>query len=661
MSVSRGIFGVNDPVGIRGHIRTDIQVLRGLAVLVVMMYHAGFPLVENGYLGVDIFFVISGFLITRIILADIEKGCFSFREFYFRRARRLLPAAFTVFLFTALASAFFLSSPALWSLLAQLLASMTFMANIFFWQETNYFAGAADLMPLLHIWSLSLEEQFYFVLPLLLVKSGKSFRLKLLLMLAFASLLFCNWLVMHDAPAAFFLLPSRAWELLLGSILATGMMPVVTNKNAGNFLGVFCICLIILALAIDFGHEHPRYNAMAVCFSTFMLIWLNSGFLSCGIHVRAMAKVGDISYSLYLVHWPLMAIARNLWVDGEVPPIIYFMLFAISFPLAVVLYKFIEQPYRLRMQSRRRVLALLLPLMLVAIFLPVAASIYWSMALTQKNWALLRAPNFGFAPACDYKKPFFWNESCSNSEKPDVLVWGDSYAMHLVPGILNAIPGHGLAQATRNSCAPNLHIAQVNEMYNTSWAESCKVFNRSVIEYIRENRVGHVILAARFNRLEGDFLYDDGEVGRVDSEQLFATYAKTLDAVRKAGAEPLIVAPPPVDGSNVGECIERLATGRLFITSNLQSGCRISRPLAEQYQQKLVSLLLELESEKQVKIIWPSAVLCDAGHCEVELDGIPLYRDDGHYSIRGSQVLIPRLGISSVLGSNTLPAVGRDN
>jgi peptidoglycan/LPS O-acetylase OafA/YrhL len=624
--------------------RIDIQALRGIAVLLVMMYHAQFPFISKGYLGVDIFFVLSGFLITRIILKDLNAGQFSFKAFYFRRARRLLPAAYAVFFATSLASAFLLSTPKLLSLVAQLIASLTFTANMLFWFNTNYFAGASELYPLLHVWSLSLEEQFYFVLPFLLFFVATAYRPLFIVFLTIASFLLCYYWVSIDASKAFYLLPSRAWELLFGSVLAASLLPELKAYKYKELLALVSLCVIGVVTTIGVDDTHPRFDALLVCIATVTLLSVQTRLLSTGFHAKALAFIGDISYSLYLIHWPIIAIARNVWIDNDMPFWLYVVLFLSAFPLAYFSYHYIEQPFRhSRHWKVSKLLAILLATLL-AILLPVLASIYLHAQKTTTDWNYLRRVNFGFSAACEYKTDFKWIKPCANTSTPEVVLWGDSYAMHLVSGLLKDSHNIQFVQATRSSCTPNLYMAQINKAYNKDWALSCLSFNQSVIDYIATHNIKYVVMASKLNQFEGNVLYN-ATIKPAEFADIKNTYEKTIEAIRKAGAIPIFVAPPPVNGAEIGECLEKNALNGFYVSKKLLADCKVPKASVVENNRIATRLLKALEKDKIIKVVWPSDYLCNADVCEVSINGVPLYRDYGHYTVRGAELLIPQLSI----------------
>lgn len=211
--------------------RVDIQALRGLAVLLVVFYHAKIGDLAAGYLGVDIFFVISGFLITTLVASGIDRGTFRLRDFYFRRAKRLLPAAYVTFAVTAVLAPWVLNQQELRDFAAQMVGAVTFTGNIVLWQQTGYFSGAAHLKPLLHVWSLAIEEQYYFLLPAALLFIKPTRWLAGAVILAALSFGLCIVGEMLAPSPTFYLLPSRVWELLIGSIGALWVLRGRTNEN----------------------------------------------------------------------------------------------------------------------------------------------------------------------------------------------------------------------------------------------------------------------------------------------------------------------------------------------------------------------------------------------------------------------------------------------
>ncbi|WOI52419.1 acyltransferase family protein [Parvularcula sp. LCG005] len=341
--------------------RLDIDGLRSIAVLPVVLYHAGLGL-PGGFVGVDVFFVISGFLITGIVARDIEEKRFTFANFMERRIRRLFPALFAVLALTTLMAAIVLIPSDFVDYAKSLIATCLYVSNIHFYMEIGYFTEAAHLKPLLHTWSLAVEEQFYLFLPVTMVVLYKFFpkaiRLGVLIVATVLSLLLSIWGTAEHASAAFYLLPTRAWELLLGGLLALGVFPRLGGrKKTAEMIGI--VGLVGLLIANQFystAMPFPSYTALLPVLGTLFIIWSgteNQTLVARGLSWRPLVFIGNISYSLYLWHWPVIVFVRygsnNDMSLGEK----WFCVF-LSVGLAYLSWRFVEQPFRYRKVLAKR-------------------------------------------------------------------------------------------------------------------------------------------------------------------------------------------------------------------------------------------------------------------------------------------------------------------
>ena len=332
--------------------RPDIDGLRALAVLPVVFYHAGFESFSGGYVGVDVFFVISGYLITSIIAREIESDTFSLSHFYERRARRLFPALFTVLAATAVGS-FFLLMP--WELedFGQSLATTAiFSSNFLFFTEAGYFDGPAEMKPLLHTWSLAIEEQYYLLFPAFLfaVRNFLGGRyIGATAGLFIASFVISVWSTYAAPDAAFYLLPSRTWELMLGSLIALGT-PMISKAGLRQFTALLGVALVLTAVFL-FQHDtrFPGLAALVPCIGTALIIIAGMGSQSTAVGKllswKPIVAVGLISYSLYLWHWPVLVLAKHYLLrplDGLEASV----LVGFSLLLAYVSWRFVEKPFR---------------------------------------------------------------------------------------------------------------------------------------------------------------------------------------------------------------------------------------------------------------------------------------------------------------------------
>lgn len=458
--------------------RSDIDGLRALAVGLVVLFHLGLP-VHGGFVGVDVFFVISGYLITSILYGDLERGRYSLLEFYQRRARRILPALLLVLLCSSLAALWLLLPPALRSFGLSLGSTALFVSNFYFWIDTGYFAAAADSRPLLHTWSLAVEEQFYLLFPLLLAALHRHLRPRLrglLALLALASLLYGEWLRAQAPASAFYLLPARAWELLLGSLLALGAVPAVSSRGLREVLGLLGLAGILgSALLYSERTPFPGFSALAPCLGTALLIHSGAARDSLAyrlLSLRPLVFLGLISYSLYLWHWPLIVYyQQGLLGDFGYPQKLALLLVALV--LSTLSWRYVETPFRRldrqRWPARRLLsvsaLALLVTSLIGAGLLwnglpgrfqpPVPAIAAWLEYQPGEQFRSGRCFLTSYQTGLrDYDRAACLAE---DPTKPEVLLIGDSHAAHLWQGLATQLPRIHLQQATASGCLPLRH------------------------------------------------------------------------------------------------------------------------------------------------------------------------------------------------------------
>ena len=646
-------------------IRADIQALRGFAVLVVLFYHANIGFVRGGFLGVDVFFVISGFLITGLIRDGIQGGTFNLWAFYVRRAKRLLPAAYATFLGAALLAPFFLASSEMRDFQRQLVGALTFTANFSLLRQSGYFEGASEFKPLLHIWSLAIEEQYYFLLPITLYCLPRRFWKIATMGVIVASLVFCWLLAQKNPTAAFYLLPTRAWELGIGSYGALlslkGGSPPRWLKSA--FWPVF-VCLLALPFVPEFGH-HPGANALAICVATIVVILRRHPRLAVSPLIGAMGKFGDISYSLYLVHWPLFAFLNNSWLGeagSEHPPFAWRAgLLLLSIALAVVLNRTIEKPLRfMPLSNPIKVLAGSVAASVVV--LSLSAGISRATAPTV-DYAAMRRSNQGLSEKCEFTTAFEAIAECRTSDRPEMMVWGDSYAMHLLAGIARPdLNAGGVVQATRSACGPLLDVASVRRdddtEYDSNWARDCIAFNDSVLAYLQKTSSIKVVVlssllsqyldATHYQLLERKDGAGTYELAETRQELVVKGLKAIIDAVRAAGKKVVIIAPPPQSGLDIGRCTERLQRGLPVLGA--MGGCRINQAAYERTRKPVLDLLDAVSASADVDIIRFDPVLCRSGGCDTSASDIVIYRDSGHLSIQGSAWIAEKMGLVAQIG-----------
>jgi peptidoglycan/LPS O-acetylase OafA/YrhL len=308
--------------------RTEIDGLRALAVLPVISFHAGFDIFSGGFVGVDIFFVISGYLITTIIIKELDNNTFSFKKFYERRARRIFPALIFVILISSIISFIFLTRSELASYFKSVIATLLFFSNLYFYKTTPYFRSESDLEPLLHTWSLSIEEQFYIIFPITLLLFHKFFKRYIFLMFIFgfaASLFICQFLALKTGGTLnFYFTLSRAWELALGAICAyiiiyKNLSFSILIKNQFSIVGIF-----LIVFSIFFFNRQtvfPSFFTLVPTIGTSLIILFadRDTFVNKILSIKLLVSIGLISYSLYLWHQPLLAFGRIFFDDLPSP------------------------------------------------------------------------------------------------------------------------------------------------------------------------------------------------------------------------------------------------------------------------------------------------------------------------------------------------------
>lgn len=454
--------------------RNDIAGLRALAVLPILLVHAGLTAIPGGFIGVDIFFVISGYLISRIILKEMDGGRFTLTGFYRRRALRILPALL-VMLVVVLAVGWWRLFPQdmrdlSWSAAATALSG----SNIWFWRTVNYF-GDAELTPLLHSWSLGVEEQFYIFYPLLLIALHRWLprRIVPVLWIIVAVSLAAGFalIAVNKAAAAFYLLPARAWELGLGALVATGGFPRLGERArpVAAWLGLGLVTAGLFVITEESAFPAPW--ALLPCIGTALLIaYGETGGTARLLSLAPMRFVGDISYSLYLWHWPVMAFwrfERGLTLDaGEMAATI-----AISFALAILSYRLIEQPFlrRGKAWATPRVLWGALAAMLLVAGAAALLAVQASRTRIEdpRIARVLTYLDYDYAPEgilqfrngicmANSDKPNFDVARCATlrSDRPNIMILGDSHAGHLARALGERLTGMNVMQVTASGCRP---------------------------------------------------------------------------------------------------------------------------------------------------------------------------------------------------------------
>jgi peptidoglycan/LPS O-acetylase OafA/YrhL len=642
-----------------------IDGLRAVAVLPVVFYHAGFPGFPGGFVGVDVFFVISGYLITRLIADDLAEGRFSIVGFYERRARRILPALFVLVLATSIAAAFLLLPREYETFSRSALAAIFFSANIFFRGNGGYFEESAVEQPLLHTWSLGVEEQFYILFPLILMGLQRWLRSRWLIWLApvfLGSFAGSVWASYNDPDGAFYLTLFRAWELMMGAALALGRLPPLRSRLLAETVPLVGLALIGWGVVgLSNQSLFPGANALFPCVGAFLVLYSGVAGTSLGARLLSTSPftfVGKISYSLYLWHWPVLVFGQ-FFKAAEMTYLDRFVLVGLSFAAAVLSWRYVETPFRGRngILTRRQLFAAAgaAAVLLAAMAGYGIVSDGWRSRVSDEVLALAAASAPGeLRCIATNGRRFPLEESCLYGEGADdgYVLWGDSHAFALAEGLGEEAARHGASFRYLGGagCPPILGTLTDGPNYLFCGPRTEAVYERIVADESIETVIllghwaayiygGTTFGPAENGIVQGGLLNDPERTmhGVADREGLFARqFRATVEGLLAAGKRVVIVYPVPETGFNIPPTLARLAMmGRSPDEFVLPVRHYVDR------HRTIEGILDSLPSGPEVVRIRPAEQMCDAERCTVLADGEPLYWDDDHLSLAGARFIAP--------------------
>ncbi|MDB6143795.1 MAG: acyltransferase [Pseudomonas sp.] len=660
--------------------RPEIDGLRAIAVLAVIFFHAKFKGFSGGFIGVDIFFVISGYLITSIIVAELQAKRFSLLTFYERRARRILPALFVMMLVCVPLAWIYLDAPDLRGFCKSLIAVPTFSSNILFWKETGYFDTTSELKPLLHTWTLAVEEQYYLLFPLFLMASWKLGLKRIALLLAVvaaAGLFMAQQGATNDSAAVFYLLPTRAWELLVGSFIAfhfarrvrprvVGSNPLFWINQTASIAGVLLIGYALFAF--DENTAYPGVNALFPTLGAALIIaFARPQTLVCRVLSQgAVVRVGLISYSAYLWHHPVFAFARNISIV-EPSVLTMFMLCVLSLALAYLSWRFVEQPFRNK-NTFNRVQILKLSASGSMLLIGIGLVGYLNNGFENRfSGDATISTSFAEPTLRDHCDTHYdgkgWDiDFCLfgdplKSSSPDIAVFGDSHAEALLPAFDSAgkNTGQSVAHIGLGGCPPLLGVDVARGSYD---AGVCENLAEREFEYVKQHHIKRVFLVSRWTlytdgddnraRKIGNFLVAKGhqDTTRETSRAVFEDgLATTLDAYKAIGAQVYIVEQVPQQLVTPKNIYYRLSSDRsLSTTQKLALVRTVSVP--KQHNDELQRFTRQLfDADSAVYHI--NLIVLDDAFCQNDVcllgDTHSYYKDYNHLNQRGATLLTGKI------------------
>lgn len=638
--------------------RRDIDGLRTLAVLPVILFHAKIPGFSGGYVGVDIFFVISGFLITSLLLREHAEKRFSILGFYDRRIRRILPALGFMLLVVSVAAAFLMLPTRLTGYAANLASTALSVSNIWYWHASDYFAPSSELNPLLHTWSLGVEEQFYVVLPIAIwafVKFGQSRHLFTIFSLgALLSLALAEWLVRRDPVAAFYLLPTRAWELLLGSMLAASQ-PWKLSRALSELIVWAGVAMIGVSIVVyDQFVLFPGIAALLPCLGAAAVIQIGRNqetSVSRLLSLPVPVFIGLISYSLYLWHWPLLVMPRIVLLRELTAPEIVLSLVA-TLLMSIISWRYIEQP------ARRGTFRLprLSPAFSSVTAAASGVAIFVLAAMVLRTGLPDRVPNA--VERLDAAGRENVNEVVCDASpdcvkeiagRPKLVLWGDSHAFHYTNVLedIAARRGMSLSLETAPGCAPLVDVMQRDPDGRAE--ESCLAENTNVLTGIlNDSQVRAVVIAARWTRFF--FSHEDDEwrdVRTTDQDDpaivIEEALKSTIEKLANRGIRIVVLGSTPEFDRLLPACLARATWLHWPETRcTFKAGTEPGNP-ADMLMKKLANENLP------ARILRPYDALCPGDQCVRRVNSAPIMLDTDHLSTAAAAKVLTTLELESVL------------
>lgn len=649
--------------------RADIDGLRALAVIPVVLFHAGLPWITGGFVGVDVFFVISGFLITSILAREITEKKYSIVNFYRRRALRIFPAL-TAMALAVFIVAYFILTPAEYVELAKSgLAVAVFGSNFYFWKSISYFQSAHAFQPLLHTWSLAIEEQYYLFFPILL--RLVSFRRKMIVaslwLVLLTSLALAVLLVPTKPSMAFYLLPTRAWELMLGGLVAIGGLPKASNARSasiGSALGIVLILCAVITYTRD--TPFPGLSALPPTIGTALVIWSGGrGIVATLLSHPVAVSVGRASYSIYLWHLPLLAFGLYL-TAGHMSLEVALLLCAASVVMGFASLAFIEQPFRRGGRYRDQ--------MAIAAMLGMVGIACVSALIIKAHGFPRRLGEMDTKIVATVEDKYKHHAECMTVDQsvvapesacrlgtpkvnPTILLWGDSHAMITATALEQAALRHNAAFsfAADADCPPGIGF-EIDPRFDSKLTSQlsyryCSQYNERMLKVaLMSANIRTIVLSSRWTNWRiGEPANPDEEDADVRLRDSAGTARSTLqnkakwergfvsliDRLTSAGKHVVIVGPVPEPTFDVPHELYLERFGLIEATHPITRADYLRRHRA------ILEFFASLANKPRLSFIWPYSALCVDDECPLVDRGNVMFFDQDHLSIYAARKTSP--------------------
>lgn len=648
---------IGSGVRIPSSYRPEIDGLRAVAVVAVVIYHMNPVWLPGGFLGVDVFFVISGYLITMIVRRELASGEFSIRRFYERRARRILPALIVVLAACTITSWYLLDATEMRAFGQSLLAQLAFASNFLFWHQSGYFSAPAEMMPLLHTWSLAVEEQFYVFFPVFTLVCWRYARRYfgwVILGLALLSLYLAHKYVHRDPSGAFYLLPFRGWELLAGAWLA---QLDANGRRAEESLGYQIAGLVGLGLVvISFFTAtevmlHPSVRTVPLILGVCLIVrYGHIGVVQRVLALRPVVGVGLISYSLYLWHWPLLVFIRQLNL-GQMPPEMFVWFGVVCLVAAWASWRFVEKPARDRLHVPTAALIIWTTVAAISIFTASISAIVFDGFPGRMRYpstleaTFVRDPSVGTCldnDGADEKADGWFCELTDVTTGPiDFVLIGDSHAYSALPAFRDAAAAKKVRAIaiTDSGCPP---LIDIRPHRGDQGETDCVALNRRMVKFVAEEHPRKVFLVAYWSYYTilsqtFDDLFSGAspitDEGRI--EAIGSAVERTVAAYEAGGAVVLLLAQVPRQNYNPRDIYKNAYFPWSDPIARI-SDLSVSRSSYSQEQSRINERLRGAIEH----FIDPADLYCHSNTCLVGTVDKSYYFDQNHLSIIGSKILI---------------------